>query len=214
MASDKIMFFPKLTRRDEGFYFNNRKKFYANYSDNYVKIAEDCKQRCVYCDITIEEAGGDEMHLDHFRPQEHFSDLSIHPFNLYLSCPKCNGLKTSDWPCSKEPGAPSFVGRIGYLDRFSHDAEAFMEVDANGRIIALAGPVEYMIKKMHLNRSSRVNVRRKRQIEYRKTRLLQGILQLTQKLVDAEINNTLTSEQVASRREQVHALIATYAKLG
>jgi len=207
------MFYPKLTRRQEDFYYNNRKKFYADYSQNYVKVAEDCQFRCVYCDITIEESGGDEMHLDHFRPQEHFPDLSTHPFNLYLACPKCNGLKTSDWPCSKEHGAATFIGGVGYLDRFNHDAETFLRVDNAGCIVAVAGPVGYMIKKMHLNRPSRVNVRRKRQVEFRKTRLLQGVLELTKKLKAAEENKTLKPEQIAIKRGQIGELMINYASL-
>lgn len=207
------MFFPKLLRRKVEDYFSNRDAFYADYRYNYVKIAEDCQHRCVYCDITVDEYGGDEMHLDHFRPQEHFEKLSTHPYNLYLSCPKCNGLKTSDWPCSKEEGALTFVGRVGYLDRFEHDVDAYLKVGEDGRIAAIAGPVEYMIKKMHLNRTSRVNIRRKRYIEHRKTRILEGILRLTKSLQAAETQRTLTVEQVAEKRLKIDELLLSYSKL-
>ncbi|SCX69544.1 HNH endonuclease [Pseudomonas sp. NFACC32-1] len=207
------MFYPRLSRRKIEYYYSNRNKFYADYRSNYEKISEDCQQRCVYCDISVTEHGGDEMHLDHFRPQEHFEKLSTHPYNLHLSCPKCNGLKTSDWPCSKEDGALTFIGKIGYIDRFERHIDEFLKVEDTGHITALAGPVEYMIKKMHLNRSSRVNIRRKRLIEHRKTRTLEGILRLTQSLTTAEVEGRLTKEQSLERRKQIDALLLSYSQL-
>ncbi|WP_460158457.1 HNH endonuclease signature motif containing protein [Pseudomonas sp. S3_E11] len=207
------MFFPKLIRRKEEEYYSNRNNFYADYRDNYKKIAEDCLNRCVYCDITTDEYGGDEMHLDHFRPQEHFDELSTHPYNLYLSCPKCNGLKTSDWPCPKKLGAPSFIGRIGYLDRFTHDPVIYLKVSQDGLIIPIAGPTDYMIKKMHLNRPSRVNIRRKRIIESKKTVLLNGILRLTSNLEDAVAAGRLTSEQLTERHKKISSLLISYSTL-
>lgn len=207
------MFFPKLLRSAENEYYSARRTFYADYRQNYKLVAIDCKNRCVYCDITIEEYGGDEMHLDHFRPQEHFQHLATHPYNLYLSCPKCNGLKTSDWPCAKEAEGVTFVGSIGYLDRFSHDLDVFLQVDSSGKIIPIAGPASYMIKKMHLNRVSRVNVRRKRLIAHRKTRFLQGILKLTDNLQVLQNEGKLSAAQASEKRAQIDALLHSYAKL-
>lgn len=207
------MFFPKLKRRAEHEYHNTLGGFYADYRKNYKKVSEDCQHRCVYCDITVEESGGDEMHLDHFRPQEHFEELSTHPYNLYLACPKCNILKTSDWPSSKRPQGPTFVGRIGYLDRFNHDCNIFLRVEKDGRIIATSGPTEYMIKKMHLNRPSRINVRRKRFIEQRKTQLLKGILRLTENLNKYESEGKLSKNQALEKRKIIESLLINYAKL-
>ncbi len=201
------MYFPDLTRRDEVDYHNNREVFYADYKKNHKKVAEDCKHRCVYCDITSEEYGGDDMQLDHFRPQEHFDNLKAHPHNLYLSCPKCNVLKTSDWPCQKnKDDAPSFVGGIGYLDRFERKAKEFLEVDVNGNIIHRAGPVNYMIKKMLLNRPSRVNVRRKRAIEDKKTKIIKGIARLADKLTQDEEQGKITREQRLERMKVIRRL--------
>lgn len=207
------MFFKKITRRAENEYYSNRGDFYADYRQNYTKIAEDCDNKCVYCDITIDESGGDEMHLDHFRPQEHFEEISTHPYNLYLSCPKCNILKTSDWPATRTITGPTYIGRIGYIDRFQHDCTLFLHVDKTGHIIPISGPIEYMIKKMHLNRPSRVNIRRKRIIEYRKTMILSGILRLTDKLQAADAAGKLTASQREQKREQIDALLKTYANL-
>ncbi len=201
------MFFPELTRRSEENYFNNRKQFYADYRQNYPKVAEDCQHRCVYCDITIVEAGGDEMQLDHFRPQDHFEHLETHPHNLYLACPKCNVLKTSDWPCSKDAdNAPSYIGGVGYLDRFIHNAENYLRVEEDGKIFQLAGPVNYMIEKMKLNRPSRVNIRRKRKIDSKKTKLLEGIARLTDKLIQDSEQGKLSAAQVTNKAKHIKSL--------
>ncbi|WP_368994912.1 HNH endonuclease [Pseudomonas protegens] len=207
------MFFNKLTRHPEKDYHSNRGTFYADYRDNYSKISLDCEHKCVYCDISSEEYGGDEMHLDHFRPQEHFKDLATHPYNLYLSCPKCNILKTSDWPAPKKPKGPTFIGSIGYIDRFEHDCATFLKVDNDGYIVPISGPVKYMIVKMHLNRPSRVNVRRRRIIEHRKTMILAGILRLTEKLNSSVAAGKLTIDQREQRRAQIDALLISYSKL-
>lgn len=202
------MYFPELKRRDVIEYQNRNNQFYADYSLNYSKVAQDCKERCVYCDITIDEFGGDKMQLDHFRPKKHFGHLEIHPYNLYLSCPKCNVLKTSDWPCDKRDGAPSFVGPIGYIDRFTHNAREYLEVSKTGEIISLGGPVSYMIKKMHLNRASRVNVRRKRQLEARKTAVLEKI-----KSVTTDLNRSLSEQEKLRKKELVLSLLAIYTSI-
>lgn len=207
------MFFKKLTRRPEAEYHSNRGDFYADYRKNYANVALDCEQRCVYCDISVEESGGDEMHLDHFRPQEHFKDLSIHPYNLYLSCPKCNILKTSDWPVPRIVDGPTFVGSIGYIDRFQHDCNIFLYVDKNGYIVPVSGPIKYMIGKMHLNRPSRVNVRRRRIIEHRKTNILSGILRLTDRLQAATAEGTLSLVQREQKRAQIDELLKSYSML-
>lgn len=207
------MYFPQLIRREKDDYLNSQNRFYADYRSNYEKVAADCKHRCVYCDITVEEFGGDEMQLDHFRPQEHFEHLSIDPFNLYLSCPKCNVLKTSDWPCAKADGAPSFIGGVGYLDRFLHKTDDFLRVDNDGKIVQIAGPVNYMIRKMHLNRASRVNVRRRRSVAIRKTKILEGIMRLTERLTQDRVRGEVTDEQANERQVHIMSLLAMYAQL-
>ncbi|WP_194165841.1 HNH endonuclease [Shewanella sp. YLB-07] len=203
------MFFPELKRRNEKDYLNNLAQFYADYRQNYSKVSEDCKHRCVYCDITVNECGGDEMQLDHFRPQKHFKNLDTHPYNLYLSCPKCNVLKTSDWPCSKNTDdAPSFIGGVGYLDRFEHKADNFLRVEEDGTIVHLAGPVNYMIKKMKLNRASRVNIRRRRKIESKKTKLLEGIERLTNKLIEDCSQSKINGKELSLRLTEIKHLFS------
>lgn len=201
------MFFPKLSRRKEEEYYSNRGGFYANYRDNYGKIAEDCLHRCVYCDITVEEHGGDEMHLDHFRPQNHFDTLTTHPHNLYLACPKCNGLKKDDWPAAIDITAPTFLGASGYIDRFAVDVQDFLSVGSDGKIVPKMHPLAYMIKKLHLNRTSRANVRRKRYIELRKTELLRETLETMKKIADDRLSGKLTEYEANGKYEEVRLVL-------
>lgn len=178
------MYFPKLTRRNEtDYHVPGTANFYANYQEYREKVSEDCQHRCVYCDITSDENGGEGMQLDHFRPQNYFFALKSHPHNLYLACAKCNRLKTNDWPCGKNIGDPSFVGAIGYIDRFEHDPMQYLFVNDDGGIVQIDGPINYMIRKLSLNRLSRTQIRRRRIINKRKEVLSVNITKLMEKLL-------------------------------
>lgn len=177
------MFFPNLTRRKESDYHHTGGKFYADYTQNYEKISKDCLHRCIYCDILTEEMGGEGMQLDHFRPQKYFSDLKAHPCNLCLACPKCNRLKSDDWPCEKYKDSPSFVGGLGYLDPFNIDRSKYLRVDNDGQIKPKDGPVKYMIEKMFLNRQSRTQIRRRRLLAKKKEQLSASITKLMEQLL-------------------------------
>ncbi|MGR4050481.1 hypothetical protein [Kosakonia cowanii] len=170
---DKLIFYPQLKRKNLEYYHNRNGVFYSNYLENYPKIADDCLHRCVYCDATEKECGGDNFSLDHFRPKQVFINLFngiliTHPHNLYLSCQKCNVLKSNDWKGSTDIlDGPSFINKQGYIDRFKDNFSDFMDVLPSGEIISINndGPADYMIKKMLLNRSNRVFLRRKRIVD-------------------------------------------------
>ncbi|MHA7228424.1 hypothetical protein ACVT98_02970 [Vibrio campbellii] len=138
----KRLHFPPLTRQPIYAYYSARKEFFAasNYKLNYKMIAQDCKHRCVYCDATEKECGGEPFSLNHFRPQDVFATkfnglLVKHPYNLYLSCQKCNVLKSKDWQgCTTTMTGCTYQNGKGYIDRFKHDVYQYMEVASNGRI--------------------------------------------------------------------------------
>lgn len=173
------LYFPSLTRQAEASYYCATGEFYAasNYQSNYNMVARDCKYRCVYCDATEKECGGERFSLDHFRPRIIFEAkfngvLVRHPYNLHLSCQKCNVLKSKDWQgCKVEIDGPTYLDGKGYIDRFEQDISDFIEVDNGGRIHCkqLAqkhnSPEDYMIKRLHLNRPTRVYLRQKRYVE-------------------------------------------------
>lgn len=166
------LYFPNLKRRKVSDYHHSRHKLYSSYGDNYEKIEEDCLARCVYCDVTKSENGGDLFSIDHFRPKNVFETkfriIAIHPFNLYASCQKCNVLKSDDWySCRNTITGTTYFGKFGFIDRFRHDVNKFMRVD-KGVIIPLKDPAEFMIKKMRLNRPNRVYLRSRRELLIKK----------------------------------------------
>lgn len=207
------MFYPKLTRRNKEDYKHSRNDYYADYRKNYKKVAEDCKHRCVYCDLLVTELGGDELQLDHFRPQELYPELERDPYNLYLSCPKCNILKSSDWPCYNKEHEPTFIGKIGYIDSFNDDPSEFLIVKDTGHISSIDGPIDYMIKQMQLNRESRVQNRRKRIIDHKKETLLNKIMLLTEKLGKDLENSNIDIHILKERLNAQKELLKRFSEL-
>lgn len=167
------IFYPIVFRHSIHDYYNRDGSFYADYKSNYDIVSSDCLKRCVYCDATEKECGGDRFSLDHFRPRKLFSNkfngiLITHPYNLYLSCQKCNVLKSSDWHgCLNTIDGYTHSNKKGYLDRFSPNYSDYISVNNNGEIISIQpnGPVDYMIQKLHLNRPNRVYIRKLRIIK-------------------------------------------------
>ena len=156
------MFYPQLTRRSE--YRSPRHKggFYADYKQYADEIAEDCQDRCVYCDAkTVENLGGDAFQLDHFRPQKHFPDLKCDPENLVLACPACNRFKSDYWPAGKK-STVTFVGGSGFLDPFKEDRNDYFLIGPGGKISAKQDPAGFLIKLLYLDRPARDNLRRRR----------------------------------------------------
>ncbi|HEJ0091578.1 TPA: hypothetical protein SLO30_003322 [Morganella morganii] len=180
-------YYPVLVRQDITTYCKEDGKFYATYNckKNYDNISKDCKFRCVYCDARIDECGGEPFSLDHFRPMDVFLDkfdgiLKIHPFNLHLSCQKCNVLKTNDWKgCKDKIDGATYISRLGYIDRFREDINKYIKVDGNGLVISINsnGPGDYMIRKMLLNRTNRVYLRKRRVVKEKASRILKLLLQ-------------------------------------
>jgi len=155
------MFYPILTRRKE--YETKKSGGYYRYSYYRAVIEEDCQQRCVYCDLLLREHAFEGMHLDHFRPQSLFNELTNDPCNLVLSCPKCNLLKTNHWPCQRVTiDSPSHDNNIGFIDPFSEKLRDYLVVDKDGVIRSAKKPADYIIELLKLNRPSRILLRKRR----------------------------------------------------
>ena len=156
------MFFPALTRRADYRSPYSRGDFYADYKEYADEISEDCQHRCVYCDATMSEnMGGDNMQLDHFRPQKLFPELCCDPNNLVLSCPACNRLKSDHWPADKSSGR-SYSGIEGFIDPFSENRLMFFELVETGTILAKKDPAGYIIKLLCMDRPARRTLRKRR----------------------------------------------------
>lgn len=159
----RYTFYPKLVRRKK-YLTKKNGKFYV-YSRYRLEIAEDCLQRCVYCDAHDDEVGGASvMELDHFKPsgRPEFKGLLNDPRNLVYSCRSCNGLKTEFWPALGT--VHTFVGDDGFIDPFEVDRLQYFAVRANGRIHAKKPPASYMIRLLGLDRPFMQRLRERRRL--------------------------------------------------
>lgn len=215
------LFFPKLTRRPVHYYYSRNGDFYAesNYQSNYPKVAEDCKHRCVYCDATEKECGGEKFSLDHFRPKDVFLDkfngiLVKHPHNLHLSCQKCNVLKSKDWQgCETSSNGYTHTFGKGYVDRFRKDILKYMHVQDNGRITATdslvnyaQNPAKYIIERLHLNRPNRVYLRQQRIVNMLSKKIDDLLAELSAETIQACEEGRRTAVDSMNRIKQIEAL--------
>jgi len=186
------MYFPILTRREK-YKTKTNGEPYLNYQAYFDEVAEDCKHRCVYCDVLVEEIGGEGMHLDHFKPRKHFPELELAPNNLVLACAKCNLLKSHWWPEKTCAVKSKFHG---FIDPFSPHRVTFFEVNKNGEVVGKLPPSEYVIELLSLNRITRTALRKKRAIRFRAHELLDRITSELQSL--AETPGPVEKERLAN----------------
>lgn len=217
------LYYPPLKRQVISEYYKKEGEFYATYNckKNYDNVAKDCKSRCVYCDVHIDECGGEPFSLDHFRPMDVFSDkfdgiLKTHPFNLHLSCQKCNVLKTNDWKgCEDTQNGPTHLSSLGYIDRFQVDITDYIEVDRDGLVqcINTNGPAKYMIGKMLLNRTNRVFIRKRREVKEKAARIHTMLIKKQKALLDNWSKKKLTGEEARKEMEILQGLFDKFESL-
>ncbi|HIF9118488.1 TPA: hypothetical protein ACX6PM_003010 [Photobacterium damselae] len=206
----KGLYFPALTRQEiTKYYKRGSTEFYATYNcqHNYDNVAWDCQNRCVYCDVHVDECGGEKFSLDHFRPKNVFGEkfagiLKIHPFNLHLSCQKCNVLKSDDWKgCEETQDGETYLSNKGYIDRFQVDVSDYFDVKDTGHIVSINGngPGNYMIGRLHLNRTNRVYIRKLREVTFKANRIKE-LLASKQIDVLTKWNSGVLSEQQAKEK--------------
>ncbi|MFV0610354.1 MULTISPECIES: hypothetical protein [Klebsiella] len=213
-------YYPILVRQDISIYCKGDGGFYATYNcdNNYKNIAKDCQFRCVYCDVHVDECGGEHFSLDHFRPMDVFLDkfegvLKIHPFNLHLSCQKCNVLKTNDWKgCENTMDGVTYISRLGYVDRFKEDINKYIKVDEDGCVVSIDnnGPGDYMIRKMLLNRTNRVYIRKRRVVKEKASRIFKMLLQ---KQTDILSSNDQNVERLKKEIQKIQGLLRRFERL-
>src|SRR5690349_16436709 len=140
MVAQRSQFFPSIQRRTN-YSVKKEGKFYSYeyYRQNFQhEIAEDCAERCVYCDCHEHEMGGRElMELDHLRPWSlpEFAHLKNDPTNFHHSCGRCNRLKGAKWPSSD--ATHTHDGTVGFIDPFSEDRCEYFAVMKDGTIKCL-----------------------------------------------------------------------------
>lgn len=221
MMSD--LYYPQLKRRDIKEYSKSKDEFYATYNckTNYHNTLLDCKYRCVYCDAHIDECGGEPFSLDHFRPTDIFGEkfggiLKTHPFNLHLSCQKCNVLKTNDWKgCIDTRDGATYLHKQGYIDRFQVDITDYLEVDRDGQIQCKnsEGPVKYMIGKLLLNRTNRIYIRKRRAVKDKATRIQTMLIRKQKELLLAWKSKQLKDNEFQKEMELLMELFDKFERL-
>ncbi|KAA8673434.1 HNH endonuclease [Pantoea dispersa] len=208
------MFYPKLSRQDKyDLKDEEDEESFYHYSHYRQIIETDCLNRCVYCDVLLNEHAFEGMHLDHFRPQKHFSQLSSNPRNLVLTCPKCNRLKSCHWPCEKELNKPSHNGKDGFVDPFIEELNTYVKIEIDGEITPLRGPAPYFIALLRLNRLSRIQVRRRRILTMQKAELNAKISKISDDLIDGLISGEVSKEDALKIRDALSVIKEEYAKI-
>lgn len=224
MRMNNTLYFPSLKRQKISQYYKKAGGFYATYNcdNNRENISIDCQHRCVYCDAHVDECGGEPFSLDHFRPLNIFGEmfngiLKIHPFNLHLSCQKCNVLKTNDWKgCLTTEDGQTFIRKQGYVDRFQADIKDYLKVDNDGRLkcIDSHGPAEYMIGKLLLNRTNRVYIRKAREVKYKAERIQSILLERQIALMDDWGDQKFTNNEFKEKMGKILGLSSRFQQLG
>lgn len=199
-------FFPLLIRsknypvKDDGAYYV--------YSYYYSYIEADCKSRCVYCDVSLLEIGGEGMCLDHFRPQHIFVDLKNNPYNLVLACPKCNRLKSKRWPTNDQK---ENNGLVGFFDPFVEDRSKYFAVKPDGRVDPHGAVAKYLLDTLLLNRPSRVQLRRLRILRSECEAFVRSVEERLRLL--REKVGVLTREQISDELDRILYLFERYKLL-
>ena len=180
---------PRLQRRP---HYSKHKRI----KDYRSEIREDCKCRCVYCDIHDQEAGGEKsMTIDHFRPKHHYPDSKLDPENFVWACGPCNQNKGDDWPAYSLPDCATVCGEFGYLDPFKVDRKDYFDVTSDGKFKALKPPAEYMINTLELNRPLLRKIRRRRDVVYESLLALREYFSAEIQLYD----ETIARENISDR---------------
>lgn len=178
------MYYPKITRRTS-YKKSKHGTYYANYSEYHDEISEDCQHRCVYCDILLKENGGEGMHLDHFRPQKHFPNLSNSPLNLLLACAKCNQLKSDFWPDES-------LSKSHFIDPFSTTRSDHFSVKNTGEVEGLSSQSQYTIELLSINRPSRRTIRKTRAVKQSAMEVIEHIELELEKLANGSIADVIS----------------------
>lgn len=189
----KSLFFPNIARAST--YKVKQCGSYYHYSTYRAQVHADCQDRCVYCDVMLEENGHEGFALDHLKPQDLFPKLRDIPENLVIACGKCNRHKSSHWPVGAD-GADTHNGTVGFLDPFQCDRHQYFHIEDTGAFAPIKGPSLYLIELLNLNRPSRLLVRKHRML----IRKIDTLIDLAQKCIEEAVE--LLEEEHS--KEEVH----------
>jgi hypothetical protein len=120
-------------------------------------LRRDFSNRCAYCCIHEHDIGEDNFETDHFHPVERGGAVNDYA-NLYWACRGCNMHKSDRWPTeAMVQHGVRFADPCAELDFPTH----FLE-DEGGVLIPISPCGGYHIDALRLNRTSRLERRRRR----------------------------------------------------
>jgi hypothetical protein len=140
----------------------DKKQAEAPSSGNYRKwkplLAREAGLQCVYCCIHESRFGGmRNFHVEHYKPQSLFPELTNVYDNLFYACGICNVFKSDDWPTEHTAGDYSVPA---YPCPALVDYSDFLHVDDSTGVASsktITGC--YVLERLHLNRGQLVALR-------------------------------------------------------
>ena len=210
METDDLYFGP--LKRREKYETKEDGQFYV-YTRYRVAIADDCKCRCVYCDIHEDLMGGREaMEMDHFRPwqknfgphkEKRFEHLKNEPSNLVHACGVCNGFKLAFWP-TEDPDR-AYDHEKGWIEPFIECRSDFLKVASDGTLIPVKPPAAYHIKQLRLNRPLLKRLREQRILNKRMRLWILSIKPKWEEIVSKQAGTT--EAQVAKEALEMLSMV-------
>lgn len=102
-----------------------------DYRDAKEFLMADFQNICGYCGKSS-SIMHERFHIDHFVPVKIAPDRKEDYYNLVLSCPKCNLIKSSKWPTNDKNIAHN--DNKGFIDPATEEYDRHIERDENGYI--------------------------------------------------------------------------------
>lgn len=165
------------------------------------QISDECYKQCVYCSIHESPWGGiDHYHIDHFRPQSKFKELSNIITNLYYACPICNKFKSNDWQ-----NEPDNLDVICYPDPSDYNYSDLFNIDtSNYTLEGKYTSSRYVVNRLYLNRPQLVYERR----EFFLNLKANAIINESQELIDKTDDINLVKEASKIKDSLMQLLIS------
>ena len=149
----------------------------GGYRDWKSTLAKEGGYQCVYCCIGENRFGGiRNFHVEHWKPQSKFEELTNDFDNLFYACGICNVLKSDDWP--RDP--TSDFNHAYYPAPSAIDYSSFLTtVHETGHVDSATLTGKYIIERLHLNRPQLITARRTHAIVEELKKLKDQLVELT-----------------------------------
>jgi 5-methylcytosine-specific restriction endonuclease McrA len=182
----------------------------GSYKEWKELIAKEGFNQCIYCAIHDAPLGGiRNFHVEHYKPKALFPGLENSFYNLFYACPICNAFKGDDWPGNpkKDHSTASYPNpaRVDYGTLFDIDKSLMI---IRGKHVAS----QYLIHKLHLNRTQLILARREHYAAEKTTEICGWIEQIVEVLMEDDSAKArfylsqllLKSSRILSLKTELH----------